>query len=43
MKATYAVTQDNLAFKSNELDDMVIWEQEAKTLQERDEEKLIDA
>jgi hypothetical protein len=42
MKATYAIAWDNLAFKSKELDDMVIWEQEAKTLRERVEEKLAD-
>jgi hypothetical protein len=42
-KAAYAVTRDNLTFKSKELDDMVIQEQEAKTLQERAEEKLTDA
>jgi transcription initiation factor IIF auxiliary subunit len=41
--ATYTVTQDKLASKSKELDDVVIWEQKANTLRERAEEKLIDA
>jgi hypothetical protein len=29
MKAAYVATQDKLASKSKELDDAVIWEQEA--------------
>jgi hypothetical protein len=33
-QATYTVTRDNLASKSKELDDVVIYEQEANTLQE---------
>jgi predicted nucleic acid-binding Zn-ribbon protein len=41
-KATYVVTRDNLAFTSKELDDLVIREQEAKTLWARAEEKLVD-
>jgi hypothetical protein len=41
-QATYTVTRDNLAFKSKELDDVVIWEQEANTLREQAEAKLVD-
>jgi hypothetical protein len=41
-KAAYAVTRDNMAFKSEELDDVVVREQEARTLRERAEEKLTD-
>jgi hypothetical protein len=41
-QAVYIVTQDNLASKSKELDDMVIWEQEDNTLQEQTEAKLAD-
>jgi hypothetical protein len=33
-QATYTVTRDDLASKSKELDDVVIREQEANTLQE---------
>jgi ABC-type hemin transport system substrate-binding protein len=42
-KAAYTVTRDNLASKSQELDDVVIREQEANTLQEQAEAKLADA
>jgi hypothetical protein len=41
-QATYTVTRGNLAFKSKELDDVVIWEQEANTLREQAEAKLVD-
>jgi septal ring factor EnvC (AmiA/AmiB activator) len=41
-QATYTVTRDNLASKSKELDDVVIYEQEANTLQEQAEAKLAD-
>jgi hypothetical protein len=43
MKAINTVTQDNMASKSKELDDVVIWEQEANTLREQAEAKLVDA
>jgi chromosome segregation ATPase len=39
-QAIYIVTQDNLASKSKELDDVVIWEQEDNTLWELAEAKL---
>jgi hypothetical protein len=42
MKAAYAVTRDKMASKSKELDDVVIREQKANTMQERAEEKLSD-
>jgi hypothetical protein len=42
MKVAYIVTRDNLASKSIELDDAVIREQEANTLREQAEVKLID-
>jgi hypothetical protein len=42
-KAAYTVTRDNLASKLQELDDAVIREQEANTLQEQAEAKLADA
>jgi hypothetical protein len=42
-QAAYTVTRDKLAFKSKELDDVVIWEQKPNTLWERAEEKLTDA
>jgi hypothetical protein len=42
-KASYTVTRDNLASKSQELDDAVIREQEANTLQEQAKAKLADA
>jgi hypothetical protein len=41
--ATYTATRDNQASKSKELDDAVIREQEANTLQEQAEVKLTDA
>jgi hypothetical protein len=41
-KAAYTATRDNLASKSKELDNAVIWEQEANTLQEQAEAKLTD-
>jgi hypothetical protein len=43
MKSAYTVTRDNLASKSKELDDVVIWEQEANMLREQAEAKLVDA
>jgi chromosome segregation ATPase len=42
MKSAYTVTRDNLASKSKELDDVVIWEQEANMLREQVEAKLVD-
>jgi hypothetical protein len=42
-KATYTTTHNNLASKSKELDDAVIWEQEANMLREQAEAKLTDA
>jgi hypothetical protein len=41
-QVAYTVTQDNLTFKSKELDDVVIREQEANTLREQAEGKLAD-
>jgi hypothetical protein len=41
-KTAYIVTRDNLASKSKELDDAVIWEQEVNTLREQAEVKLTD-
>jgi hypothetical protein len=38
----YTITQDKLASKSKELDDVLIQQQKANTLQERTEEKLVD-
>jgi hypothetical protein len=42
-KVAYIVTQDNLASKSKELDDVMIREWEANMLREQAEAKLIDA
>jgi hypothetical protein len=42
-KAAYTGTRDNLASKSKELDDVVIREQEANTLRELAEARLIEA
>jgi hypothetical protein len=42
-KAAYSATRDKLASKSKELDDAVIQEQEANTLQEQAKVKLVDA
>jgi hypothetical protein len=41
-KATNTTIRDNLASKSKELDDVVIWEQEANMLREQAETKLAD-
>jgi hypothetical protein len=41
-QAVYTVTRDNLASKSKELDDVVIREHEANTLQEQAKAKLAD-
>jgi hypothetical protein len=41
-QAAYTVTRDNLASISKELDDVVIWEQNANTLREQAETKLAD-
>jgi hypothetical protein len=41
--AAYTVTRDNLAFKSKDLDDAMIREQEANKLREQAEAKLADA
>jgi hypothetical protein len=41
-QAAYTVTRDNLASKSKEQDDVVIWEQEANTLREQAQAKLAD-
>jgi hypothetical protein len=42
-KAAYTATRDNLAFKSKDLDDAMIQEQEANKLREQAEAKLVDA
>jgi hypothetical protein len=41
-QVAYTVTRDNLASKSKEQDDVVIWEQEANTLWEQAQAKLAD-
>jgi hypothetical protein len=39
----YTATRDNLASTSKDLDDAMIWEQEANKLQEQAEARLADA
>jgi hypothetical protein len=40
--ATYTITRDNLASRSKEPNDAVVWEQEANTLREKAEVELAD-
>jgi hypothetical protein len=43
IKTAYTATRDNMASKSKELDDAVIWEQVSNTLREQAEVKLAEA
>jgi chromosome segregation ATPase len=43
IKAAYTATRDNLTSKSKDLDDAMIWEQEANKLWEQAEARLADA